>query len=235
MDTGLYEVLITKKLTEQLNELAENFHSNHIEFRDAEAADRIAFHLSKIIEQTVNTYPQKDRATEGIKLANTLVTAIQQTRSKQPDLSLFSEPGAVLKAITSSLPDGSAKLINEPLIPLLDTTLLTNAPGEPRLSGQLKSEIDSADRIDIVMAFIRYSGISPLLDAMRAHCESGKPLRILTTTYTGTTEGKALDALVSIGADVRISYDISSTRLHAKAWMFARNRISQQHILVHQT
>ena len=110
----------------------------------------------------------------------------------------------------------------EPLIPLLDTTLLTNAPGEPRVGNQLLTELHSADRIDLVMAFIRRSGIAPLLDTLRNHCQSGRKLRVLTTTYTGSTEGRALDALSELGADVRVSYDMSTTRLHAKAWLFHR-------------
>src|SRR3546814_12066060 len=72
------------------------------------------------------------------------------------------------------------------------------------------------------MAFIRRSGISPLLSALRRHTEAGKALRVLTTTYTGSTEGRALDQLADLGADVRISYDLGSTRLHAKAWVFHR-------------
>ena len=59
---------------------------------------------------------------------------------------------------------------------LLDTTLLTNAPGEPGLWSQLRSEIESADAIDVVMAFIRRSGIAPMLDGLRRHCDDGKPL-----------------------------------------------------------
>jgi hypothetical protein len=73
------------------------------------------------------------------------------------------------------------------------------------------------------MAFIRRSGIRPLLDALRAHCQAGRPLRVLTTTYTGSTEGAALDDLRDLGADVRVSYDQGSTRLHAKAWYFYRH------------
>ena len=44
----------------------------------------------------------------------------------------------------------------------------------------------------------------------------------MTTTYTNSTEQRALDELVGLGAEVRVSYDISSTRLHAKAWLFHR-------------
>ncbi len=42
-------------------------------------------------------------------------------------------PGAVLRAIAALRPEGSAERIDKPLIPLLDTTVLTNAPGEPRI------------------------------------------------------------------------------------------------------
>ena len=86
-----------------------------------------------------------------------------------------------------------------------------------RLSAKLRAEIESADAIDVVMAFIRWSGVRPLLDALRRHCEAASALRVLTTTYTNCTEQRALDELVELGAEVRISYDMSTTRLHAKA------------------
>ena len=108
------------------------------------------------------------------------------------------------------------------MIPLLDTTLLTNAPGEPRVGSQVLTEIESADAIDLVMAFIRTSGLLPIADALRVHCERGRPLRVLTTTYTGSTEARALELLEDLGAEVRVSYDLTTTRLHAKAWLFHR-------------
>jgi superfamily II DNA or RNA helicase/HKD family nuclease len=127
-----------------------------------------------------------------------------------------------LHAVLARQLDGTPRPVAEPLIPLLDTTVLTNAPGEPNLWNQLRSEVDSADCVDVVMAFIRRSGIRPLLEVLTRHCDSGKALRILTTTYTGSTERSALDLLAEAGADVRVSYDISSTRLHAKSWLFHR-------------
>jgi HKD family nuclease len=132
------------------------------------------------------------------------------------------EPAAVLQAVRRRNPDGTPAQMGVPLIPLLDTTLLTNAPGEPTLWSQLRSEIESADGIDVVMAFIRRSGIGPLIDSLQRHCEAGGPLRFLTTIYTDSTERQAVDQLVDLGADVRISYDLGTTRLHAKAWVFHR-------------
>ena len=83
-------------------------------------------------------------------------------------------------------------------------------------------EIHSADSIDLVMAFVRRSGIYPMLDVLRRHCEAGKRLRLVSTTYTNSTELRALDELTALGADIRVSYDTAPTRLHAKAWLFHR-------------
>ena len=73
------------------------------------------------------------------------------------------------------------------------------------------------------MAFVRWSGIRPLLEPLRRHCRDGKSLRIVTTTYTNSTELRALDELASLGAKIKVSYDTASTRLHAKAWLFHRD------------
>ena len=70
---------------------------------------------------------------------------------------------------------------------LLDTTLLTNSRGEPALWHEIRAEIHSSDAIDVVMAFVRWSGIRPLLEALRRHCRDGKSMRIVTTTYTNST------------------------------------------------
>jgi HKD family nuclease len=131
-------------------------------------------------------------------------------------------PGKLLGAIGEWRPDGSVRTAARPLIPLLDTTLLTNSPGEPNVGSQVRTEIESSDSIDLVMAFIRTSGLSPIITALREHTARGKRLRVLTTIYTGSTEAKALDQLVDLGAEVRISYDLSTARLHAKAWLFHR-------------
>jgi hypothetical protein len=144
--------------------------------------------------------------------------ALEALREEQP-----AEPARLLTAVRGVTPGGQPEGIAPPLIPLLDTTLLTNAPGEPDVGRQLVEEIESADRVDIVMAFIRRSGIRPLLDALRRFTDSGRALRVLTTTYTDPTEAAALDALQSIGAQVRVSYEQGGTRLHAKAFLFHRD------------
>lgn len=116
------------------------------------------------------------------------------------------------------------KAPQSPSIPISEVALLTNAQGDPRLGPELKTEMLSADAVDVVMSFVRWSGIRLIAQELQEINRRGVPVRLLTTTYMGATEKRALDYLVNeCGAEVRISYDTQTTRLHAKAWVFRRN------------
>lgn len=114
--------------------------------------------------------------------------------------------------------------LQRPVTPLSAAALLTNAPEEPSLGAELRAELGSADRVDLLCAFVRWHGIRVLADELEALRERGVPLRVITTTYVGATEQRAVDELVRrYGAEVRISYETRTTRLHAKAWLFRRD------------
>jgi len=218
---GIYEQLVTVGLRAQLDELAHRLPVDERPLSSADAADRISWHLGRLVERALLDVGEHDRVRVGLEVARSLLDRLGELVATDERGNL-TDPGTVLRAVLRRRPDGSAEQVESPLIPVLDTTLLTNAPGEPTLWSQLRSEIESADSIDVVMAFIRRSGINPLLEPLRRHCTDGKRLRVLTTTYTDSTEQQALEQLSALGAEVRISYDVSSTRLHAKAWVFHR-------------
>jgi superfamily II DNA or RNA helicase len=220
---GLYEALLTEALARDLENLAAEFEAARRPLHDAEAPDRIALHIARVLERAIAKLDKEERISIGAELAQRLVDVIvEKTSTAALSAERLLAPAQVLHAVLAKLPDGRPRAYSEPLIPLLDTALLTNAPGEPRVGHQLLTEIHSADRIDLVMAFIRRSGIAPMLDALRTSCGEGKVLRVLTTTFTGSTEALALDQLREAGAEVRVSYEMGGTRLHAKAWLFHR-------------
>lgn len=222
---GIYEELLTANLNNQLHRLGTDLSQVEI-LAAAEAPDRLALHLADIVERTVSQFTEESRVTRGVALVRevgeVLLARANESNATELAQDLVSE-GRVLRAVYRRRPDGQAEHVQQPLTPLLDTALLTNPRSEPAMSKQIQSEIPSAHGIDLIMAFIRFSGLRPLLDDLRRHCQSGRRLRILTTTFTGTTEGAALVALAELGADIRVSYDTDTTRLHAKAWMFHRN------------
>ena len=113
---------------------------------------------------------------------------------------------------------------NRPATPLSDAALLTNAHGEPSLGHEIRSELDSADQVDLLCAFVKWYGLRVIEPQLLDLKRRGAPLRVITTTYMGATERRALDRLArDFGADVKIQYDSVRTRLHAKAWLFRRN------------
>ncbi len=48
-------------------------------------------------------------------------------------------------------------------------------------------------------------------------------MRVITTTYMGATQRRAVDELVGFGAEVRVAFDARMTKLHAKAWLLERD------------
>lgn len=220
---GIYEDLVTKAVQECLDGASPR--AVEVEpLRTEMAADRVALHLSRVIERAIGALPDGVR----VQVANELITGVlREVGGTIPSVDV--EPDRpvnglkVLQGIKGHSPGGELESIPRPLVPLLDTTLLTNSRGEPRYFNALVSEIASSSAIDVIVAFIRRSGVRDFLEPLRSFCERGGRVRVLTTTYTGSTERRALDELAATGAEVRVSYDQSSTRLHAKAWIFHRD------------
>lgn len=224
LQPGLYEALLTGALEKQLAGVLLAAVTPEIRaLADAESADRLSRHLATVVTRAIESLPEHGRAQAGAQIIARLIDLLSQVSDAvDRDVDLLLDPTRVLAAILLRKPDGSPEELEAPLTPLLDTTLLTNSRGEPAIGHELRAEIHSSDAIDVVMAFVRWSGIRPLLEALRRHCRDGKPLRIVTTTYTNSTELRALDELAALGAEIRVSYDTASTRLHAKAWLFHR-------------
>lgn len=224
LNRGLFEALLTNELDSKLEALDRTLTAEVSALHHAEAADRLALHISRHLQRTVGAMDQQRRVQLGVALATRIINLLQADSSGDVDVGDEPHPSAsVLRSVLAKMPDGTPETLQLPATPLLDTTLLTNAPGEPRLQHQIQTEIPSSDRIDVLMAFVRQTGIRTLLDSVRRHADAGRRIRVLTTTYTGSTELEALEKLEAAGAEIRVSYDTSSTRLHAKAWLFHRD------------
>lgn len=221
---GLYELLVTEGLQGDLSANAISPVARISELEAADAADRIALHVARVLRRALDGTGEEERVERGVDLVALVIDGVRTLLGGDDTAEdRLVGPARVLLAMRSLRPDGDPESLDSPLTPLLDTTLLTNAPGEPRIGRQILTEIPSADRIDAVLAFIRRSGLRPMRQALAAHCAAGRPLRVLTTIYTGSTECEALEELVTLGAQVRISYDVRGTRLHAKSWAFHRD------------
>ncbi len=222
---GLYEQLVTAGLRSKLR-LLDRDRARIVQSAvdPAESYSVLARHIRDVVAHAFRDLPRDERADRQSELANRLIELVAEGVA-DPDVrdGLIEIPPGHLQAIVpvTGLPNDERALV-APLVGLSASDLLVNARGEPALAHALSHEIPSADSIDLLCAFVRWHGLRILEQQIEAHRHSGKPLRVITTVFTGSTERKALDWLVAHGAEVKVSYDTQSTRLHAKAWLFHR-------------
>lgn len=215
MHEGLYESVVTAALERQIDGLV-GFDSQTAKVDPADQTHVLTRHLADAIHRRLAAEKDPERK---LTLANELLAAVDRaTPSVTP-------PMRQLHAVRRPPSPGSVTRYRErPKTPLNEAALLTNAHGEPSLATELKAEIDSADRIDLLCAFVMWRGLRLLETPLTQARAAGVPIRVVTTTYIGGTEREALDRLVrDFGAQVKVQYDAARTRLHAKAWLFRRN------------
>ena len=224
LEVGAYDNVVTNALANALERSDEV--GSFADLDPAEAPEQFARLVAEATKRAIELIKSEERINGGAALTNELLEKIGEIIAKaQHDGALVvKDPKPqLLKSVARATPTGEPSPIEHPRSPLSETSLLTNAPKEPNLESELRSEIDSADDVDILGAFITFTGVRSMLDALRTLHDRGGRIRVMTTTFTGTTQIEALRALRAVGAEIRISYDRSATRLHAKAWLFRRN------------
>ncbi|WP_257039682.1 DUF3427 domain-containing protein [Streptomyces sp. OV198] len=184
----------------------------------------IARHLSQAIGRWLGQVPHDQRVAVANQIIESLAGGADAVpgRNTSDNVDLIADGPRQLLAMAEQEAPGVYAV--RPLTPLSETALITNSPEDPSLGSELRAELATADRIDLLCAFVKWYGLRVLEDSLRAAKERGVPIRVITTTYIGATDRHALDRLVrDFGAEVKVNYEIRSTRLHAKAWLFRRN------------
>ena len=217
---GLHESLLTAELLEQVEALRKQ--GWILEWKSADddsLPDILARHVYDHVRRAVSKIPASatDRREQQVALVNRVMAALID------GLSPIDEEARLLleaKAPLGSL--GIDRVMQRPGIPLRDSVLLVNGHRDFQIGHQVGLEIQSADRIDLLCAFVRFAGVRMIRLQLQEFLLRGGQMRVIASVYTGSTEKRALDELVGLGAAVRVSYETSQTRLHAKAWLFER-------------
>ncbi len=212
VDDGLYELLYTRGVERRLRALPDGA-AQFDAIDKASAPDVLARHVAEVVRRALTDQTDSDRRRD---LVNGIVDMVNQNQGDDAVVALE-------QLLAVAVAPGVQRVVR-PTVPLSDTALLTNTPDEPSLGAELNAELASADRVDLLCAFVKFHGTRLLAEQLTALRERGVPLRVITTTYLGGTERRAVDELVRrYGAEVRIRYEEQSTRLHAKAWLFRRD------------
>ena len=215
---GLYDKVFTEG-NQHAVEKDPSLRAHTEELQNHTGVRLLSQHLNQLIERALVDQSEEDR----IELANELIQIIEKnTRGSVAQPSDF-VTNTWLKELAQGIQAHVDTQTRRPGIPLSHSELLTNAPSDHSIGYELKREIESADRIDILIAFIKWSGLRLVREALQDFVARGGKLRVITTTYMKATERQAIDELIQIGAKIKISYDTRRTRLHAKAWLLHRN------------
>lgn len=224
---GLYEQVITKALNKQLaDETDKLFDTAKID--NAEAPSILSRYISEVIEKGLRQV-QCDDISEQLSLANKIVSAVlEATGNNDFDGMTVDERAEQLLAVVNrhnNISSVTGKLnVVRPETSLAMSSLFTGAIHEPSMMTELKKEIVSADRIDMLVSFIKWSGLRLIINELIEFSQKGGKLRIITTSYMGATDVKAIEELRQLlNTEIKISYDTKRTRLHAKSYVFYRN------------
>ncbi|MEU1162952.1 DUF3427 domain-containing protein [Streptomyces sp. NPDC005921] len=180
----------------------------------------LARHISRAIDRRLSQLPQDKRVAVANQLIQSLAAESADLGTSDAADQIADGPRQLLALAEKEAPGVYAI---RPLTPLSETALITNSPEDPSLGSELRAELATADRIDLLCAFVKWYGIRVLESSLREAARRGVRIRVITTTYMGATDRHALDRLVrDFGAEVKVNYETRSTRLHAKAWLFRR-------------
>ncbi|BDX04391.1 type III restriction-modification system restriction subunit Res [Marinomonas pontica] len=227
---GIYEQLITQLISSRLDK--QTFYIGERQLEASEAGVWLSRFLSRILEFAVNSIPSgDDQLQEQIYFANQLMLWLKERLQDDDfiDENLLDCQGRILTALYELENPVAANLKQYvkdifPLTGLTQSELFCGSNAGLSLESELKREILSADKIYWLVSFIKWAGIRIFRRELEEFTRSGRELKIITTSYMGATDAKAVEYLASLpNTKVKLSYNTERERLHAKSYLFLRD------------
>jgi superfamily II DNA or RNA helicase len=222
---GLYCLLNTPEVQRKLSDLQA---ANRAVFEkgDSETISRM---VAKVVSDEVERFvsDKLDGMDEDARKNPSWIHDAVKELSKRGGLPEESIPldDKVLKEIKIS---SDAKSTRRPTTELNECSLIVPDGRTPTLGNEIALELESANRADWLVSFIKLGAVRAFYPQLQAFCGKSNPdgsprLRIATTTYMGATDAKALKLLFKLpNTQVKVCFNTSQTRLHAKAYIFRR-------------
>lgn len=230
LNNGFYESVINKFIDEEI----QNIHSKKDKYIDKKDMDKeegssiLSKYMSNVINKSLNRISSEDKLNKQVEICNKIINLlIDELQLDDFDVFHINENAELLFAVLNSIDNtliGDYKSNKiRPITSIAANSLFTGSKNEPSLGSELVKEINTADRIDMLVSFIKWSGLVQILEALKDFTKD-KKLRVITTSYMGATDYKAILELSKLpNTEIKISYDINRTRLHSKSY-FCCNR-----------
>ena len=235
MKLGVYEQIINDLFEEKISSLDRTrFYIGERPIAKNEVAKLLSMYLTNIFEQVLSEVVDSSDGEEenndssiqnGLNLANSIIRKLVSDFHLDSG-NLVSAQARILTAVIdktqSDYPD-LAKRLSEimPINGLVNGALFTGKG--IKLYTELQKEIASSDEIRLMVSFIKKRGLALILPQLKDFTNRGGQLKVITTTYMQATDYEAVLQLSSLkNTEIKITYDITEERLHAKAYIFLR-------------
>lgn len=233
MEPGFYDALITKAVNNALSSLEAHKKPVVVDVKVVEWREAIVAHFTKTLTRVLENVSAENTEEEVGNAFRQLITKLYEGGDVPAEDELQENSKRLLAVVDNN--GGLATLTDEkklisdlnnklPQYGLSRSELFSGGIGNVSLEHELRKEIQTADRIDLLVSFIKFSGLRLLLEDLIKFTNAGGNLRVITTTYMGATDAKACEALLDLrNTEVKVNYDSNVDRLHAKAYIFWRN------------
>ena len=163
---GLYEEVVDRGVDRRIGELAGRGCYADVEPLDeGDSHAVLADHIRRLAREALDGLTGDDRVGRQARLCDRADPA--PVRGAETEERLLVHPARRLLGVWPGGPDGPRRP-ERPDTPLALGCLLAGTRLDPSLVSQLRKELASADRVDILCSFIKWSGIRILEDDLRA-------------------------------------------------------------------
>lgn len=229
LKSGIYETLIYKALKEKIEHL-----SNKYVFTEAidscEAPKLLTNYIAGIISNLLSDDALFENLERRFKFINSILEFIDQKWNCDIDDSLLTNQEQLISGIIDmaglTKEQAEQRVSMRPLSGFTVSNLFTGSNTDLSIDSEIERDIRTADEIYWIVAFVRFSGIRIFENALREFlAKPNARLRLITTTYMGASEPKAVDFLKQLApnkVEIKVSYNCDLDRLHAKSYIFVR-------------
>ncbi len=229
--TGVYEQIINRLFKQKLDKVdTDRFYIGKKSISKGDAVNILSKYLQHLIESAFIGSAEDESAEKYTAFINSVIKTLgREFNVEDTELDLIDAQKNILTAIVDrtncEYPDIEQHLrAITPVTSLSHCELFFGGNGTANMESELNREILCSDEICWVVSFIKTSGLNLLWNSLKKFTSEGKPLRIITTTYTGATDYDAIARLATLpNTQIKISYDGTQDRLHAKSYIFLRN------------
>ena len=197
---GLYDRLISEDELDDIKRLISN---NQASVRPSSAHETREYLINDLINRLPELLDKMSAATGSdfeqsqteLQFISTLLKTTRLAAKNEVEIVQIAHPPQILKSIHDKDMPGVF-----PITGLRTPWLFSSSRSEPSLLQELIAELHAVDNVDILVSFITWSGVRKIIDILKqatavdAKGQSRTRFRILTTTYIGATEARAVNA-----------------------------------------